>query len=267
MKQTMLSVSESDTKLMRLFWRAAILFCLVLPLINGLGLNAVINGVYAYLGAHPRLTAGSRLFWEILVSVLEPIVGFARVFFHFFGYGLFTLALFRFGARDRRTWQMFAMALCAIVVYPLCGYPLAIFFSTRISAYDMLYVTFNALLTFGVELFILACVMGLAFLWRHDHANETLSPIGDRLAPRAHPLLSHFAVVTLVHGILRLAYTVYETVTLVLDNGGPEAFVDYLALCEPYLSLVLYSFVGYYALTLLVAAAEARGASLSPSGK
>lgn len=259
-----LDTATANKRLLKLFWKLALWFCILLPIVNGLGLNAVINAINDYLSAHPRLTYGSRLFWELCVAILNPIVSFARVFFHFFGYGLFTLALYRFGWKSRHTWAFFGMATLCILMYPLCGFPIALSFAQRITSYELLYVLLNVLFVFAVELGILLLITLCNWCFVRTVRPIGFEPVGETLNPRRHPLLLHFFVLTLLHSGARLIYTIVETVSLVDAAGAPESFGDWLSLSEPYLSLVLCSLLGYYTLALLTAAAESKVGYLCP---
>ena len=259
-----LDTAAANKRLLSLFWKLALWFCILLPVVNGLGLNAAVNAINEYLSAHPRLTYGSRLFWELCVAILNPIISFARVFFHFFGYGLFTLALYRFGWKSRHTWSFFGMATLCIFMYPLCGFPIALSFADRITSYELLFVLFNVLFVFAVELGILLLITLCNYCFVRNVRPVGFAPVGEALSPRRHILLLHFLVLTLLHSGARLIYTVIETVSLIEAVGAPESFGDFLSLSEPYISLLLCSLLGYYALALLTAAAESKVGSLCP---
>ena len=259
-----LDTATANKRLLKLFWKLALWFCILLPLINGLGLNSIINAINEYLSSHPRLTYGSRLFWELCVAILNPIVSFARIFFHFFGYGLFTLALYRFGWKSRHTWAFFGMANLCILAYPLCGFPVALAFADRISSYELLYVLFNVLFVYIVELFILLIVTLCNYCFVKSVRPVGFQPVGEALSPRRHILLLHFFVMTLLHSCARLVYTIIETVDLVATAGAPETFGDFLSLSAPYITLLLCSLLGYYALALLTAAAESKVGYICP---
>lgn len=259
-----LDTATANKRMLKLFWKLALWFCVLLPLVNGFGLNAIVNAINQYLSAHPRLTYGSRLFWELCVAILNPIISFARIFFHFFGYGLFTLALYRFGWKSRHTWAFFGMANVCILMYPLCGFPIALFFADRVSSYELMFVLYNVLLVFAVELGILLLVALCNWCFVRSVRPVGFEPVGEALSPRRHILLLHFFVMALLHSAARLVYTILETVSLIDTAGAPESFGDYLSLSEPYLSLLLCTFVGYYTLTLLTAAAESKVGYLCP---
>ncbi len=247
--------ADADARFLARTRRLSLWFCLVFPLVAAFGLNACVQGIYLFLENHPRLTDGARLFWEICLGTLDPLINFARIFFLFFAYGIFVLTLYRFGWKNRHTWAAFAVATGAVSVYPLSSYLLVAVFAPNVGRYDLLLVTYNVLLTFGVEfvIFLLLCGTNYLLLRKEDAAELPLLPTG--FSPRSHPLYKRFVVMVAVQAAARLGYIVYETVenviAIVERYGGIGSFGQVLTLMEPYFLLVLYSFVGYFTLVLL----------------
>ena len=215
--------------------------CLLLPLLNHFGLQLLyareINGNVAYSGIAP---------------VIENVIEFFNVVSVFSGYALITYSVMRYSVTESRG-LLLVGTLCTAFMQLL---PLAVaFFSLtgNLFSANIGFLLVNALLNCIIFILLLLAVFAIAAVvrvrWQMNEKNKGIpvsAPLDGSIFSLKHPSLRVILFSSLLYFSAALLQAIPVTAADFSEYGLPMNMNEFVYIVEPYLSAVLFFFIGYF---------------------
>lgn len=211
------------------------LFCLLLTLVNSLGLKLFFS-----------YEVDGNAFYGSFSVLIESVIRFFEIIAFYVGYAAMVWSLFRFGPAETMPFAlvsagcMLLSLLCSLVISYFCTTP-ALFAS------NFMWFLGQLLLNLVLNLVALGLIWLAAAAVRYHALKKGKNDysLGVRLFALRLPVPRAFFYTSLLCVLVSLVQDVYQTVVDLTTYGAPVNMTELVYLVRPYAEALIYFFVGY----------------------
>ena len=218
-----------------------LILCLLLPLLNHFGLQLLyareIDGNIAYRSAAP---------------VIENLIEFFNVVTVFSSYAVIVYPVMHGSIHETKPLLILG-AVCTLLMQ---FFPLGVAYfalTENLFALNVGYLLLNAVLNAVIFLLLFFAVFAIALVvrirWPMNEKNNGIpvgAPIGGKVFSLKHPSLRTLLFTALLYFAVALAQAIPSTVADFSEYGLPMNMNELVYILDPYVTSILYFFIGYF---------------------